>query len=315
MVTHLEEEGGGMADQAHAGARLRALMDEAQAARACLVLPGVFDGLSARLAAAAGAPGLYMTGFGVAGSLLGKPDIGLVTGEEMAGRVRALVPAAAPVPLLADGDDGHGGTANVERLVQAYEAAGAGGIQLEDQAFPKRCGHMQGKRVVERAEATAKIRAAAAARSAREFLIVARTDARATHDLDEALARGEAFLSAGADVLFIEAPQSAEELERIARHFQGAHLLANLVEDGATPMLSPQDLGAMGYCLALRPIAALLAAAETLRSVYGALANGAHLPEGTPRLSFSDYNEAMGLGEISKRATAYVESTEDKAKG
>ena len=192
------------------------------------------------------------------------------------------------MPLIADGDNGHGGPLNVARLVRAYEQAGVQCIQLEDQVSPKRCGHMEGKEVVPLADAAAKIRAAADARYSSAFKIMARTDARATHDLDEALRRGETFLKAGADILFIEAPHSEDELAKIAQTFAGTPLLANLVEDGKTPMLSPQTLQQMGYKIALYPISALLAASSALETAYARLLGGAPAPR--DRVTFSQYN-------------------------
>jgi 2-methylisocitrate lyase-like PEP mutase family enzyme len=203
-----------------------------------IIAPGAYDALSAKIAAQAGAPAVYMTGFGLAGSHLGLPDIGLMSASEMTDRVRAMSAACAPVPLIADGDNGHGGPLNAARLTRLYEQAGAQCIQIEDQVFPKRCGHMEGKEVVSTVEAAQKIAAAADARSSKDFKIMARTDARATHDLDEALRRGEAFLKAGADILFIEAPRDMGELERVTKTFKGVPLLSNMVEDGKTPYLS-----------------------------------------------------------------------------
>ena len=170
-----------------------------------ILIPGTFDALSALIAKQSGFKALYMTGFGVAGSLLAKPDIGLVTASEMVERASQIVDVAEGIPLIADGDNGYGGIHNVSRLVKAYEKAGVQCIQLEDQVIPKRCGHMDNKEVVGLEEATAKIKAAIQSRNSDDFLIAARTDSRATHDLDEALRRGEAFLNAGADILFIEA--------------------------------------------------------------------------------------------------------------
>lgn len=259
-----------------------------------LIAPGVYDGVSARQAVAAGAEAVYMTGFGVAGSLLGVPDIGIVSATEMMDRVRALAAAASPVPLIADGDNGHGGTANVERLVRAYEQAGAAAIQLEDQVLPKRCGHMDGKEVIPRDEAAAKIRAAVNARNSREFLVIARTDARSVNGLDDALARADSFLEAGADVLFVEAPRSLEELRTIGERFRGTPLLANMVEDGKTPLLSPQELAALGFGFVIYPVSALLAATHVYRKVYQHLLGGQPVPSGE-RVSFQDYNEVMGL--------------------
>lgn len=258
-----------------------------------LVLPGAFDALSARIAVKSGAKAVYMTGFGVAGAGFGVPDIGLVNAEQMIERVRVIAGAVAPVPLIADGDNGHGGPLNVARLVRAYEQSGAQCIQLEDQVSPKRCGHMEGKEVIPIADAAAKIRAASEARASKAFKIMARTDARATHDLDEALRRGEAFLKAGADILFIEAPRSEDELARVARTFTGTPLVANLVEDGKTPMLSPEALRQMGYKIALYPISALLAASAALEQIYAQLL-GTHA-QTRARVTFQEYNEIVGL--------------------
>ncbi|MGN6516869.1 MAG: isocitrate lyase/PEP mutase family protein [Rhizomicrobium sp.] len=258
-----------------------------------LLLPGAYDALSARIAARAGAKAVYMTGFGVAGASFGMPDIGIVNAGQMIERVGAIASAIAPVPLVADGDNGHGGPLNVMRLVRAYEDAGASCIQLEDQVSPKRCGHMEGKEVIPLAEAAAKIRAAVEARTSKAFKIIARTDARATHDLDEALRRGEAFLKAGADILFIEAPRGEEELAKVAKTFAGTPLVANLVEDGKTPLISSEALSGMGYKIALYPISALLAAAATLEEVYARLLGGR--AESRERVTFSQYNEIVGL--------------------
>lgn len=265
-----------------------------------LIAPGAYDALTARIAARAGAEAVYMTGFGVAGSLLGVPDIGIVSATEMIDRVRAFAPAAAPAYLIADGDNGHGGTANVERMVRAYEQAGAAAIQLEDQVLPKRCGHMDGKEVVPLEEGAAKIRAAVGARASRDFLIIARTDARAIHGQDEALRRADAYLEAGADILFVEAPQSEQELRFVADRFKGVPLVANMVEDGKTPIMSAADLGRMGYRLVLFPVSALLAAARTAERTYAALLKGKPDPA-IERVTFSAYNEIVGLGSYLKR--------------
>jgi len=261
-----------------------------------LILPGAFDALSARIAAKAGAKAVYMTGFGVVGASFGIPDMGLIGPEQMSERVRAIAGAIAPVPLVADGDNGHGGPANVARLVRAYEQAGAAAIQLEDQVMPKRCGHMEGKEIVPRTEAVAKIRAACAARSSSSFKIVARTDARGVEGFDEALERGEAFLKAGADVLFVEAPQSENELRKVAETFKGVALVANMVEDGKTPWLTPAALHALGYRIALYPITALLAAAKRLEHAYENIVAG-RASDVTERMRFGEYNDLMGLDE------------------
>jgi 2-methylisocitrate lyase-like PEP mutase family enzyme len=260
-----------------------------------LMAPGAYDGLSAHLAAAAGAEAVYMTGFGVSGSTLGRPDIGLMSATEMADRTRALAEAADGVPLIADGDTGHGGVLNVARMVRLYEAAGAAAIQLEDQVFPKRCGHMAGKAVIDADEAAAKIRAAVAARSDEDFLIIARTDARAVTTLDDALRRGEAYVEAGADLIFIEAPQSLEEMRRVAETFAGVPLVANMVEDGKTPYLDAATLQELGFALAIYPVSALLVVTRALQETYAAMLGAGRLPETAERVTFQDYNAALGL--------------------
>ncbi|HEY1979427.1 MAG TPA: isocitrate lyase/PEP mutase family protein [Xanthobacteraceae bacterium] len=262
-----------------------------------LIVPGVYDALSARLAARAGARAIYMSGFGIAGASWGVPDIGLIGPEAMAERAATIVGAATPVPLIADGDNGYGGPANVARLVRAYERGGASAIQLEDQVSPKRCGHMAGKEIVSLDEACAKIRAACAARTSAAFKIVARTDARAVDGLAHALRRCEAFLQAGADILFIEAPESEQELKEIAEAFTGTPLIANLVEDGRTPWLSPQSLQSLGYRIALYPITALLATATILQRNYSEILCG-NAAQVSPRLRFQEYNELLDLSQV-----------------
>jgi 2-methylisocitrate lyase-like PEP mutase family enzyme len=274
------------------GARLKA-----EIAKGAVIVPGAYDALSAKIAAKSGAKCVYMSGFGVAGSLLGVPDIGLVSANEMVERVRALSAACAPVPLIADGDNGYGGPLNVERLVRAYEQAGAAAIQLEDQVIPKRCGHMDGKEIVDRNEAVMKIKAAAGARSDKDFTIIARTDAISVEGLDEALHRGEAFLKAGADVLFIEAPRSESDLLTIAERFKGVPLLANMVEGGKTPVLDAKALSEMGYRLILYPISALLAVTRVLEKAYADLGQ-----DGLDRASFAEYCDTIGLAEYMKQA-------------
>jgi len=265
--------------------------------------PGAYDALSAKIAAQAGFDAVYMTGFGVAGSTLGMPDIGLLTATEMADRARAMVEATTPVPLCADADNGHGGMLNVARMVRLYEQAGVQCFQLEDQVSPKRCGHMAQKQVVDRAEAASKVRAAVEARSDKDFLIMARTDARAVIGFDEALRRGEAFLEAGADLLFIEAPQSEEELHKISETFKGVPLVANMVEDGKTPYMTADALQDMGYSLAIYPVSALLVVSQALQVTYATMLKEKRLPETVARLSFDEYNRMIGLDELLSEAT------------
>lgn len=273
-----------------------------------IIAPGAYDALSAKLAAQAGARAVYMTGFGLAGSHLGLPDIGLMSASEMVERVRAMSAAAGATPLIADGDNGHGGPLNAARLTRAYEQAGAQCIQIEDQVSPKRCGHMEGKEVVSITEAAQKISAAADARNSKDFKIMARTDARATHDLDEALRRGEAFLKAGADILFIEAPRDIGEMEKICATFKGAPLLANMVEDGKTPILDAKVLEELGFKIAIYPVSALLAVTKRLQEVYAVLLKGQGLAEGESRVSFQSYNALVGLPEMLARAAKIAET-------
>ncbi|MFT4619496.1 MAG: 2-methylisocitrate lyase-like PEP mutase family enzyme [Dinoroseobacter sp.] len=263
-----------------------------------LMAPGAYDGLSAHLAAAAGAEAVYMTGFGVSGSTLGRPDVGLMSATEMADRTRAISEACTGTPLIADGDTGHGGVLNVARMVRLYEQAGAAAIQIEDQVFPKRCGHMAGKAVIEVGEAADKIKAAVDARASNEFLIIARTDVRAVTNLDDALRRGEAFAQAGADVIFIEAPQSLAEMRKVAETFKGIPLVANMVEDGKTPYLDTATLQELGFSLAIYPVSTLLVVTRTLQEAYRAMLDQGRLPDATQRVTFQDYNNALGLEEL-----------------
>ncbi|MBN8892876.1 MAG: carboxyvinyl-carboxyphosphonate phosphorylmutase [Acetobacteraceae bacterium SCN 69-10] len=261
----------------------------------CLTLPGVFDGISARMAANSGFEALYMTGYGAVASSLGVADAGTATYTEMLDRVRCIA-SASGLPFIADGDTGYGGLLNVDRTVRGYAAAGASGIQLEDQEFPKKCGHTEFRRVIPIDDAVAKIRVAVEARPSADFLIVARTDARYAEGLDAALRRAERFLGAGADVLFVESPESLEELRRVAETFKGATLLANMVEGGRTPYLSTAELAAMGFKIALYPGSGFLAAAGALQLVYRQLKTaGIGTGGAAPMLAFSDMNKLMGF--------------------
>ncbi|HWB45785.1 MAG TPA: isocitrate lyase/PEP mutase family protein [Hyphomicrobiaceae bacterium] len=234
-----------------------------------LTAPGVFDMISAKIADRMGFKALYMTGFGVTASHLGLPDAGLIGYGEMVSRV-AQICGGTKTPVICDADTGFGGLLNVERTVRGYEAAGAAAIQLEDQVFPKKCGHTLGRRVVPIEQMVRKIEVAVASRSSPDFLIIARTDARTQHGLDEALRRGEAYARAGADVLFIESPESEEEMARIGTHFD-VPLLANLADGGRTPILPRKRLEELGYRIAIFPVTGLLAASKAMEHVYGVL--------------------------------------------
>jgi 2-methylisocitrate lyase-like PEP mutase family enzyme len=263
-----------------------------------IALPGVFDGISARAADAAGFPALYLTGYGAVASALGMPDAGLATYSEMLDRVRCVA-GCVRVPFIADGDTGYGGLLNVERTVRGYEQAGAAGIQIEDQEFPKKCGHTQGRRVIPLEDAVAKVRVAVESRSSRDFLIVARTDARTGEGIDAAIARGERFARAGADVVFVESPESETELRLIAERLRGVALLANMVEGGRTPFLPAATLGEMGFKIALYPGSGFLAAAGALVAQYAHLArHGTSADTPAPMLSFADMNTLMGFPRV-----------------
>lgn len=262
-----------------------------------LTAPGVFDGISLRLADRMGFEALYMTGYGTVASHLGLPDAGLASYRDMVERVRVLAGLASR-PLIADGDTGYGGLLNVEHTVRGYEAAGAAAIQLEDQEFPKKCGHTPDRRVIPLEQAAAKIRVAFEARDSRDFLIIARTDARTDYGLDEALRRAEAFAEAGADILFVEAPESVEEMERIGQSFDRP-LLVNVVEGGKTPVLSAEEYAALGYQIAIFPALGFLAVGAALESVYGTLKQtGASATVTTPLAPFMEFSEAMGFEDV-----------------
>ena len=234
--------------------------------RRLLVAPGVHDMVSVRLAATFGFEALYMTGFGTVASHLGLPDAGLATYSDMVGRVKQMA-SMARAPLIADGDTGYGGLLNVRHTVRGYEEAGASAIQLEDQEFPKKCGHTPGRRVIAMEDMVRKLRVAVEARASRDFLIIARTDARTALGLDEALRRAEAYARAGADILFVESPESVEEMRTICERFD-VPLVANMVEKGRTPVLSRDELEALGYRIAIFPVSALLAAVKAMHGMY-----------------------------------------------
>jgi len=222
--------------------------------------------VSVRLAATFGFEALYMTGFGTVASHLGLPDAGLATYSDMVGRVKQMA-SMAQAPLIADGDTGYGGLLNVRHTVRGYEEAGASAIQLEDQEFPKKCGHTPGRRVIAMEDMVRKIRVAVEARASPDFLIIARTDARTALGLDEALRRAEAYARAGADILFVESPETLEEMRTICERFD-VPLVANMVEKGRTPVLSRDELEALGYRIAIFPVSALLAAVKAMHGMY-----------------------------------------------
>lgn len=260
-------------------------------------LPGCFEMISARIADSFNFPGIYMTGYGAVASHLGLPDAGLATYSDMVGRVARIVENTS-TPLIADGDTGYGGLLNVEHTVRGYEKVGAAGIQLEDQVFPKKCGHTPGRPVVPLEEAVAKIRVAVDSRDSKDFLIVARTDARNLHGLDEALRRAEAFAKAGADILFVEAPETREEMETICKTFDQP-LLANLVEGGETPVLTAQELKDIGYTIGLFPATAFLAFGQAMHDTYKYIhEHGSSAGINVPLHNFKDFSVLMGFQNV-----------------
>lgn len=269
-----------------------------------LVAPGVFDGISARIADQMGFEALYMTGYGTVASHLGLPDAGIATYSDMVGRV-AVIANETETPLIADGDTGYGGLLNVQYSVRGYETAGAIAIQLEDQEFPKKCGHMLGRRVVPIEDMVDKIKVAVASRDDSDFLIIARTDARTTLGLDEALRRADAYAKAGADILFVESPESVEEMCTIGRSFDRP-LVANMVEGGRTPIADRKTLEEIGYSIAIHPAFGFLAAGDALRNAYRYLRDhGSSVGAHVPLYKFSEFSELMGFRAVAEFDETY----------
>ncbi|MBM3141224.1 MAG: isocitrate lyase/PEP mutase family protein [Chloroflexi bacterium] len=233
-----------------------------------VVLPGAYDALSARLAEQAGFSTVFTTGFGFSAATLGAPDIGLMTASEILERARHVV-EAVDVPVVADMDTGYGNPLNVIRTVRECVNAGVAGIILEDQEWPKKCGHFEGKRVIRAEDQVQKLRAAVEARGDDDLVVIGRTDARGPLGLDEAIRRGRLYREAGADVVFVEAPQSLDELKAITAAFpDGTPLFANMIEGGKTPVLSSSELQALGFKVVVYPLSALFAAASAIREIY-----------------------------------------------
>ncbi len=271
-----------------------------------LLAPGVFDALTASLAEAAGFEAVYMSGAVVAYTRLGLPDIGLTTMSEMADTL-ALIRDRIGLPIIVDGDTGFGNALNAQRTMRLYERAGANAIQIEDQTFPKRCGHLAGKSLIPTSEMCGKIRAMTDARASEETLVIARTDAIAVDGFEAAMERAEAFIEAGADALFIEAPRSVEELTEIVRLIGGrVPLMANMVEGGATPGLRADELEALGYALVIFPGGIVRAVARTAEEYYSSLRkHGTNLPFGNRMFDFRELNERLGTDALIERGQSY----------
>ena len=261
-----------------------------------LVMPGVFDALSAKIASRAGFEVIFITGYSLSATLLGEPDFGLLTQTEVVNAAERIC-SVTDTPVIVDADTGYGNAVNVIRTVQDLSRAGAAGMFLEDQVWPKRCGHMKGKQVIPLDEQIKKLRAALEARNDHDFYIVARTDSRQALGLTEAITRGIAFKEAGADAVFVEAPESKEEMKEIARHVPGP-LVANMLERGVTPLLSPQELKELGFDLIVWPLAPVYSVAKSLAEVYSTLRrDGSTISILDRLLPFDDFNEIVGLEE------------------
>lgn len=273
--------------------------------RKLVVAPGAHDALTARVIEKCGFEAVYMTGYGQAASHLGRPDVGLICYSEMLDRAANIV-ETTELPVLADADTGFGNAVNVIRTVRGYQKAGVAAIQLEDQVSPKRCGHMVGREVVAKEDMLGKIKAAVDARFDPDFMIIARTDARTVHGLDEALDRALAYEEAGADIIFVESPESEEEMKTINKTITKAFTLANMVEGGRTPLLPDAELEAIGYRLVIYPTASTYLTAKAMMNLMSTL-----MKEGTTRgmmdqmVTFSEFNDLIGLTEVNELGAKY----------
>jgi carboxyvinyl-carboxyphosphonate phosphorylmutase len=284
------------------------LRDQLEDKNKILVLPGVFDALSARIAEQVGFDAIFQTGYGSSAALLGMPDFGLLNAGETIDNARRIIRAVS-VPVLVDADTGYGNPLNVWRLVRELESFGASGIFLEDQVWPKRCGHMVGKDVIPKDQYLPKLKAALEARKSKDFIIVARTDARAPIDLDEAIERGKAYRKAGADVIFVEAPRTVEELKKVADEI-GAPLVANMIEDGVTPNLPADELLKLGYRIAVFPLSALYSATYAMREVMTELKKTGTTKETRKTMvTFKDFNRFVDLGKYMDLEKRYIPDT------
>lgn len=280
--------------------RFTTRLKELIAAPEILVMPGVHDALGCRLAERAGFSAITAGGYGATATLLGRPDSSQLSLTELAS-MYARMCEATPLPMLADADTGFGNVTNVARTVMLYERAGVAGLFIEDQVFPKRCGHMAGKAVISAAEWIAKIKAALDARRDPDFVIMARTDALAVTGVDDAIERAQLACEAGADLLFVEAPTSVDEMHRICREVPGP-CLANNVETGLSPLLPASELQQIGYAAVVFPVAATYAVARALRELFDTIRRTGNTAEALPQLAtFDEFNELMGLSAQRRR--------------
>ena len=261
-----------------------------------VVAPGIYDMISALVADKMAFPALYVTGYGTVASYLGLPDAGLATYTDMIHRISTFA-SMTNTPIIADADTGYGGLLNVAHTVKGYEQAGVSAIQLEDQEFPKKCGHTPNRRVIPMEDMVRKIRVACDTRTSEDFLIIARTDARSGLGLDEALRRAEAYSRAGADILFVESPESEEEMIKICKTLDKP-ILANMVSGGRTPVLPAERLKEMGFSVVIQPTAGFLATAAALTKSYGELKEKGTITEKTDLYPFSEFNQLIGFPEV-----------------
>lgn len=273
-----------------------------------VLVPGIYDALSGLIATQTGAKAVYLSGASLAYTRFGRSDVGLVSVSEVHDTL-AAVTDRIETPVIVDADNGFGNALNVQRTVRYFERAGAAAIQLEDQSFPKRCGHLDGKKLISCGEMVGKVKAALDARRSASTLIIARTDARAVEGLDAALERAEAYHEAGADVLFIEAPQSIDEMRQLCGTFRGrVPLLANMVEGGKTPIKSAEDLADLGYSIAIFPGGAVRAISRHLQVYYdGLLANGSNAGFADRMHDFNGLNDIIGTAELLDLGKHYEE--------
>ena len=283
-------------------ARLRALLAGPEPVSA----PGAYDALSARIVASAGFPVVYMTGFGTSAGLLGQPDVGLLSSAEMVDNARRIAMAVAR-PVIADADTGYGNALNVRRTIQSYENAGVAGVHIEDQVTPKKCGHMEVmQELIPAAEMVQKLHAAVEARQDPNFVIIARTDARRIHDLEDAIDRGRRYQEAGADVIFVEAPRTEAEIETVARSFN-VPLLFNWADSGKSPLLPLERLHELGFKLIIYPVSTLFAATRAMFEVVEEIKRSGTTHAYQPRMmQFADFNRFIGLDAVQQMESDYA---------
>jgi len=272
-----------------------------------LVMPGAYDALSAKIIEKANFKAIQCSGYGIAASLLGKPDVGILSMSEMLNQTRNIC-SAVDIPIMADGDTGFGNAINVYYTVQAFEAAGAAGINLEDQTFPKKCGHMNGKEVILMEEMVQKIRAAVDAKKDKDFIINARTDSIAVHGIEEAIKRGNAYAKAGADLIFVEAPRKIEDIKYLIKNIK-APVSINMTSGGKTPLVSIKELQEIGVARISIPVTAIFAAAKAIEkamniiNVEGFLPTVNHLED---IATFKQFTDLVGLPEVKRMERKYL---------